>query len=126
MRIALGALALALAAAAAPASRATEPLPPQTAGSLSGATPAASEASAVAPRRRVRAVPPSRLPPATAGTIGDTTAGPDCPALWRRYLDSQACFEPYRLANGGLKPEAFRHCKVVVSPAPRCGSLVTP
>lgn len=44
-----------------------------------------------------------------------------CPELQRRYLESQACFAPYRLANGGLDREAFRHCQVVKDPSPRCG-----
>lgn len=45
----------------------------------------------------------------------------NCAELQRRYLQSQACFAPYRLANGGMDAEAFRHCTEVQDPSPRCG-----
>jgi len=60
-----------------------------------------------------------------AAAQGPKPAGPSpfasCAELQRRYLESQACFAPYRLANGGMDAEAFRHCIEVVDPSPRCG-----
>jgi len=42
-----------------------------------------------------------------------------CEQKWQRYNASQACFAPYRLANGGLRPGAYEHCEAVPEP-PRC------
>lgn len=39
-----------------------------------------------------------------------------CEEKWREYRESQACFAPYRLVNGGVKAEAFKHCKDVKQP----------
>ena len=58
--------------------------------------------------------------PATAGSLSGSPKN-DCAALRARYMKSQACFEHYRLANGGLKREAFKHCRNVVDPSPNCG-----
>ena len=108
--------------AAAPAG-AAEPLsvspgaPPQAGSAPAAATAAA---SGVAPATR-RA--PVRRPAATAGSLSGAN-GPDCAALRRQYQQSQECFAPYRLANGGLKPEAAQRCKVVANPSPQCGPLI--
>jgi hypothetical protein len=50
---------------------------------------------------------------ATAGGSGDA-----CDAQWIRFNASNACFGPYRLANGGVRPEAFQNCETV--PYPTC------
>lgn len=39
-----------------------------------------------------------------------TRGASDCAELLRRYRGSQECFAPYRMANGGLRPEAFQLC----------------
>ncbi len=39
-----------------------------------------------------------------------------CREKWREYRESQACFAPYRLVNGGVKAEAFKYCKDVKQP----------
>ncbi len=39
-----------------------------------------------------------------------------CKEQWKRYRASQECFAPYRLADGGLKAEAFKHCTVIKQP----------
>ena len=50
--------------------------------------------------------------------VTDTT---DC-ATWRRlYLESEACFGPFRTVGGGIKAEAFEACTVIPSPEPKCG-----
>ncbi len=72
---------------------------------------------------------PSPQPTVSAATAkkAGSLSGPaasECAALRQEYAKSQACFAPYRLANGGLKPEAARRCKEVVNPAPKCGSEV--
>jgi hypothetical protein len=86
--------------------RAAEPITTPAPLSVSPGTPASAPRSA-------RPATPVR---STAGN-GST----DCAELQRRYLASQACFAPYRLANGGLGADAFRHCTVVQDPSPRCG-----
>jgi hypothetical protein len=39
-----------------------------------------------------------------------------CQEDWKRYRASQRCFARYRLANGGVRAEAFQHCKEVKQP----------
>lgn len=39
-----------------------------------------------------------------------------CQEEWRKYRESQACFAPYRLADGGIKAEAFKHCTELKQP----------
>ena len=87
----------------------TEAITPPAPLSVSPGTPA----SAASMRRPTESAPPSR--PAAGSRSSD------CAELQRRYLESQACFAPYRLANGGLDADAFRHCAVVQDPSPRCG-----
>lgn len=62
-------------------------------------------------------------PPANANTpapaISENTADITCEEQWERYNASQACFAPYRLANGAIRPEAFDNCVSVPQPA-RC------
>ena len=63
--------------------------------------------------------------PATA-TAGSLSGGQesDCDVLRARYRRSQTCFAPYRLQNGGIKPEAYKFCKQVPNPSLKCGSAV--
>lgn len=39
-----------------------------------------------------------------------------CREQMRKYLESHDCFAPYRLVDGGVRPEAFQHCKEVPEP----------
>jgi len=39
-----------------------------------------------------------------------------CQEQLKKFLDSQACFAPYRLKDGGIKPEAFQRCTEVKEP----------
>lgn len=39
-----------------------------------------------------------------------------CREQWKKYRENQACFAPYRLVNGGVKAEAFKHCKDMKQP----------
>jgi hypothetical protein len=63
------------------------------------------------------AAPASANPPAPA--VSENTGDMTCEEQWQRYNASQACFAPYRLANGGIRPEAFDNCVAVPQP-PRC------
>ncbi len=57
-----------------------------------------------------------------AGSLsGGATSEATCARLRKEYLDSQACFERYRIVGGAVKPEAFERCRNVVDPSPRCG-----
>lgn len=56
-------------------------------------------------------------PSAAAAQAGQGGEGKEsCEERWRRYRESVACFAPYRLVNGGVKAEAYRHCKEVKQP----------
>ena len=58
----------------------------------------------------------------SAGSLSGGDAAPtDCAARRKLYLDSQACFERYRLANGAVRQSAFKKCRNVVDPSPQCG-----
>ena len=87
----------------------TEAITPPAPLSVSPGTPA-SAAALTGPTKSAPAMRPA--PPSGSS---------DCAELQRRYLESQACFAPYRLANGALDADAFRHCVAVQDPSPRCG-----
>ena len=60
---------------------------------------------------------------AAAGAAADSeqAASPleptgSCRQQWREYDASYACFDPYRVKDGGIKAEAFEHCKEVKMP----------
>lgn len=46
----------------------------------------------------------------------DPIRDPQCKAEWDRYDVSRRCFEPFRLANGGVKPEAYKRCQEIKEP----------
>ena len=71
------------------------------------------------PKRPNRALPAK----ATAGSLSGGQAS-DCDALRARYRRSQTCFAPYRLQNGGIKPEAYKFCEQIPNPSLKCGSAV--
>lgn len=54
-----------------------------------------------------------------APTVSENTADMTCEEQWERYNASQACFAPFRLANGAIRPEAFENCVTIPQP-PRC------
>jgi hypothetical protein len=73
---------------------------------------------------------PGTVVPST-GTTAAASSGPvsrgdsaACAALRKQYAQSQVCFGRYRLANGGLKPQAFKHCREIQDPAVKCGPAV--
>jgi hypothetical protein len=59
--------------------------------------------------------------PANANTpapmVSENTADMTCEEQWQRYNASQACFAPYRMANGAIRPEAFDNCVAIPQPA---------
>ncbi len=54
-------------------------------------------------------------PNAASGQLDVMERKADCRARNQRYLDSLACFAPYRHGTI-LDPEAFNHCQVVKQP----------
>ncbi len=64
-------------------------------------------------------------PKPNAGSLsGPGPAGGRCAALRKRYAQSQACFERFRLQNGGLRPGASKSCKQIKNPSLQCGSEI--
>jgi hypothetical protein len=63
------------------------------------------------------AVPANANTPAP--TVSENTADMTCEEQWERYNASQACFAPYRMANGAIRPEAFDNCVAIPQP-PQC------
>ena len=49
--------------------------------------------------------------------VSQNTADMTCEEQWARYNASQACFAPFRMANGAIRPEAFDNCVAVPQPA---------
>jgi len=61
---------------------------------------------------------------ATRGVARPTAAAPAnetaCQREWRVFLDAKTCFQPFRTANGGIRAEAYQHCKEVTEPKSIC------
>jgi len=57
----------------------------------------------------------SESPPLPATTVADDK-DKRCEMEKNKYMESQACFAPYRTATGGIKAEAFQHCVEVKDP----------
>lgn len=55
--------------------------------------------------------------PAAAATPPNETA---CQKEWRVFLESKTCFQPFRTATGGIRAEAYEHCKEVAEPKSIC------
>lgn len=77
------------------------------------AQPASTPASAPAPVRALTT--PGNVTPRT--TVGDKSA---CEAAWKRFNDSHACFSPYRMQDGRIRPEGFEKCEDVPRPNSPC------
>lgn len=67
--------------------------------------------------------PPSAHPAQAKPVV--RSADSSCEAAWKQYMESQACFMPYRRANGSLREEAWTVCNDVPDPNPRCGPAPT-
>jgi len=65
---------------------------------------------------------------ATAAPVAGSLSGPTrvsrCAALRKRYAQSQACYQHFRLKNGGLRPGAAKQCKQIENPSVKCGSEI--
>lgn len=88
------------------------------------------EAASRAKAERARSRVPAPVPPVVTeeAPIGRLDAPPqkqvedtECQRMTRLYRESEACFAPYKLWNGGTRPEAFEHCTEVVEPSIQCG-----
>lgn len=75
-----------------------------------------------------RALAPAHAPQSRkkAGSLSGPGTGSSgrCAALRKEYAQSQACFQRFRLQNGGLRPGASKHCKQIKNPSLQCGSEV--
>jgi hypothetical protein len=76
---------------------------------------AESEARA-AERRAAQAA--NAQPPASAPGPAAPANETACEARWRAYEESVACFDPFRLADGSVRPEDMAKCKPVKRPEP--------
>lgn len=74
-------------------------------------------------RKREPTQPPVASLPAQKPAVGAARKS-SCEQEWTRFQQSEACFAPYRLANGGIKAEAFKVCKEV--PTPNCPNPFQP
>ena len=67
------------------------------------------------------------VPKAGAAREGESELPPrgsaeDCRNWWHEYMYSQGCFNRFRTAGGGIKPEGYRVCgPEVLDPSPECG-----
>ena len=68
--------------------------------------------------RQQMQAPPAPPPPPTASAPQPTQPSGKltCAQQWARYDAAYACMDPYRLAGGGIRPEAFQKCPVVTEP----------
>ena len=72
---------------------------------------------------QLRQAAPAASRPAPAASAAAAPAQ-DCRSRWAAYQRSQACFAPYRTADGGMKPEAFTVCGPdLPDPSADCGPL---
>lgn len=61
---------------------------------------------------------------ASAAAFASTRPKPkktECEAAWDAYNESYACFDPFRMAQGRVRLDAFQHCKQVNQPPGPCG-----
>lgn len=45
----------------------------------------------------------------------------DCEQLRRAYYESQECFAPFMLVDGGIRAEAYQYCRPIADPSSKCG-----
>ena len=85
-----------------------------TAGAASGTAVSASAPNGAANKSTPRTAK-------TAGSLSGPPSASDCAMRRKHYAESQACFAPYRVANGSVRPEAYQRCKDMPDPALTCG-----
>ena len=76
-------------------------------------------------RRAIAAATPEQTSGGGGGSSGEgysDSGMSECERLTMRYQDSQACFAPFRLANGAVRKEAYRYCTPVADPSAKCGA----
>lgn len=73
--------------------------------------------------REVAARPPALPAPKPGGDTAKAVEPPSgskedesCAEQWRRFDAAWECFNPYRNANGSVKPEGFERCPEVIQP----------
>lgn len=48
--------------------------------------------------------------------LDDAGADNSCEAQWQRFNEAYACLEPYRIKEGRVRAEGFKHCPVLAQP----------
>lgn len=74
-----------------------------------------------AARQAQAAASSASAPAARAAPRAAATGGSECDRLWQEYHESQVCFGPYFLGQGGIRAEAYSKCKEVRNPSQQCG-----
>jgi hypothetical protein len=100
-----------------PARKATAQ-PVDTSSAVVADTPPRRPATRAAPKKEpIFSERPAPPPPPTAASAPQTpAAASSCEEAWRRFNESYACFDPYRMAGGRVRPEAYQHCVEVPRP----------
>lgn len=62
-----------------------------------------------------------RAPQSKPGSANTDDKSAQCAQMRRAYAESQACFAPYRNANGSVRSEAYQRCPQIPDPSPDCG-----
>jgi hypothetical protein len=72
--------------------------------------------------------PAPKAPARTAASAPLSAASAaNCQKLRKQFYASQSCYAPYRLAGGGVRPEALRACgPAVPDPSWHCGIETKP
>lgn len=71
--------------------------------------------------RQAQAPASSASAPSSRPAPRAATGGSECERLWQEYHESQVCFGPYFLGQGGIRAEAYSKCKEVRNPSQQCG-----
>lgn len=71
--------------------------------------------------RQAQAAASSASAPAARPAPRANAGGSECDRLWQEYHESQVCFGPYFLGQGGIRAEAYAKCKEVRNPSQQCG-----
>lgn len=77
-----------------------------------------------APSRRAAPTTPEASMQTEPAVIGGSQSLPRladkdarCEAAWARFDESAACFAPYRMGGGKVRPEAYLQCETVMMPS---------
>jgi hypothetical protein len=61
----------------------------------------------------------AQSPESAASGAKQAQGSASCEEAWKKYNESYACFDPYRMVNGRIRPEGFERCVQLPQPE-RC------